>query len=702
MRNIQIRFYLITSLFIHSLLCKAAIVPAQVLPTTTLSTKYKSIDSIYTRSKKVFSNQVNPNWISESSSFWYENNNQSGKQYVYIDCTSGNKQIFSSYEDLQQFIKPQPTSDTNGLESKVHTPENKLISPNQKYTVTIYNNNIWITDQKSGVKTQLSYNGAPNNGFSSEIHWSPSSEFFVAMQVLEAPQRTIPLIESTPSDQLQPRLKWINYNKPGDVLSIATPRLFSAKTLQEIPLNLKDYKHQYWLNFTGWNKESSAFTFEFNERGHQRYEVTLVDTTGNVKPIVKETSKTFIHYYKNYRYTTSDEKQLFWISERDGWRHLYRFDANTGKLTNQITKGNWVVRDVVWVDEANQTFLFKASGINKNEDPYNIHLCKIKWDGSGFEDLTPEQANHIIKVAPNKQYVVDCYSRPDMPTISVLRTITGKVITELEKADISELQKEGWTMPEVFSAKGRDGATDIWGTIFRPSHFNESKTYPVIEFIYAGPHDSHVNKNFEAYNHLTSRLCELGFIVVTIDGMGTANRSKAFHDVCWRNLKDAGFPDRIAWIKAAATKYKQLNIDNVGIYGYSAGGQSALGALLFHNDFYKVAVALCGCHDNRMDKIWWNEQWMGYPIGEWYTQSSNVVNAHLLKGKLMLINGEIDDNVDPASSLQVVKALINANKSFEMMYMPGYGHSLGGPYEMRLIHDFFVKNILHLSPPERN
>lgn len=702
MRNIQIRFYLITSLFIHSLLCKAAIVPAQVLPTTTLSTKYKSIDSIYTRSKKVFSNQVNPNWISESSSFWYENNNQSGKQYVYIDCTSGNKQIFSSYEDLQQFIKPQPTSDTNGLESKVHTPENKLISPNQKYTVTIYNNNIWITDQKSGVKTQLSYNGAPNNGFSSEIHWSPSSEFFVAMQVLEAPQRTIPLIESTPSDQLQPRLKWINYNKPGDVLSIATPRLFSAKTLQEIPLNLKDYKHQYWLNFTGWNKESSAFTFEFNERGHQRYEVTLVDTTGNVKPIVKETSKTFIHYYKNYRYTTSDEKQLFWISERDGWRHLYRFDANTGKLTNQITKGNWVVRDVVWVDEANQTILFKASGINKNEDPYNIHLCKIKWDGSGFEDLTPEQANHIIKVAPNKQYVVDCYSRPDMPTISVLRTITGKVITELEKADISELQKEGWTMPEVFSAKGRDGATDIWGTIFRPSHFDESKTYPVIEFIYAGPHDSHVNKNFEAYNHLTSRLCELGFIVVTIDGMGTANRSKAFHDVCWRNLKDAGFPDRIAWIKAAATKYKQLNIDNVGIYGYSAGGQSALGALLFHNDFYKVAVALCGCHDNRMDKIWWNEQWMGYPIGEWYTQSSNVVNAHLLKGKLMLINGEIDDNVDPASSLQVVKALINANKSFEMMYMPGYGHSLGGPYEMRLIHDFFVKNILHLSPPERN
>lgn len=702
MRNIQIRFYLITSLFINSPLCNAVTIPVATLPTTTLNAKYKSIDSIYTRSKKVFNNQVNPNWILESNSFWYERNNRSGKQYVYIDCTNGNKQIFSSYEDLQQFIKPQTADKTKDVESKGRTPENKLISPNQKYTVTIYNNNIWITDQKSGVKTQLSYNGAPNNGFSPEIYWSPSSEFFVAMQVLEAPQRTIPLIESTPSDQLQPRLKWINYNKPGDVLSIATPRLFSAKTLEEIPLNLKDYKHQYWLNFTGWNKESSAFTFEFNERGHQRYEVTLVDTTGNVKPIVKETSKTFIHYYKNYRYTTSDEKQLFWISERDGWRHLYRFDASSGKLTNQITKGNWVVRDVVWIDEANQTILFKASGINKNEDPYNIHLCKIKWDGSGFEDLTPEQANHIVTVAPNKQYVVDCYSRPDMPTISVLRTITGKVITELEKADISELQKEGWTMPEVFSAKGRDGATDIWGTIFRPSHFDESKTYPVIEFIYAGPHDSHVNKNFEAYNHLTSRLCELGFIVVTIDGMGTANRSKAFHDVCWRNLKDAGLPDRIAWIKAAATKYKQLNIDNVGIYGYSAGGQSALGALLFHNDFYKVAVALCGCHDNRMDKIWWNEQWMGYPIGEWYAQSSNVVNAHLLKGKLMLINGEIDDNVDPASSLQVVKALINANKSFEMMYMPGYGHSLGGPYEMRLIHDFFVKNILHLSPPDRN
>ena len=255
-------------------------------------------------------------------------------------------------------------------------------------------------------------------------------------------------------------------------------------------------------------------------------------------------------------------------------------------------------------------------------------------------------------------------------------------------------------MPEVFCAKGRAGQTDIWGNIYRPMHFDASKSYPVVEFIYAGPHDSHVDKDFKPAHHLVSKLVELGFIVVSIDGMGTSNRSKAFHDVCWKNLKDAGFPDRIAWMKAAGAKYKYMDLNRVGIYGWSAGGQNAMAALLFHNDFYKVAVALCGCHDNRMDKIWWNEQWMGYPIDVSYSTSSNVDNAYRLKGKLLLINGELDDNVDPASTLQVVSALMKANKNFEQLYLPGKTHSLGGPFEMHKMHDFFVKNLLGQEPPE--
>lgn len=263
--------------------------------------------------------------------------------------------------------------------------------------------------------------------------------------------------------------------------------------------------------------------------------------------------------------------------------------------------------------------------------------------------------------------------------------------------------KQEIRFPESFKAKGRDGTTDIYGIIIRPVNFDPAKKYPVIENIYAGPHSSFVPKNFRPLYGEMSQLAELGFIVVQIDGMGTSNRSKAFHDICWKNLKDAGFPDRILWIKAAAEKYSYMDTDRVGIYGGSAGGQNAAGAVLFHPEFYKVAVAACGCHDNRMDKIWWNEQWMGWPIGNEYAESSNTENAWRLKGKLLLINGEMDDNVDPASTEQLVNALIKAKKEFEYVFVPGARHiSNGGNYGTRKRRDFFVKNLLGVIPPDWN
>jgi dipeptidyl aminopeptidase/acylaminoacyl peptidase len=271
---------------------------------------------------------------------------------------------------------------------------------------------------------------------------------------------------------------------------------------------------------------------------------------------------------------------------------------------------------------------------------------------------------------------------------------------QLEKADIGGLQKTGYTFPEVFTAKGRDSKTDIWGIIVRPSNFDPARKYPVIEYIYAGPHSAFVPKAFNVNNRQMQELAELGFVVVQIDGMGTSHRSKAFHDVCWRNLKDAGFPDRILWMKAAAQKYAALDLSRVGVYGTSAGGQSAAGAVLFHPEFYKVAVSSAGCHDNRMDKIWWNEQWMGFPIGAHYAESSNIENAHKLTGKLMLIVGEMDDNVDPSSTYQLVNALIKANKNFEFLMVPGMGHSSGGDYGERKRRDFFVKHLLGVDPPE--
>lgn len=269
---------------------------------------------------------------------------------------------------------------------------------------------------------------------------------------------------------------------------------------------------------------------------------------------------------------------------------------------------------------------------------------------------------------------------------------------ELEEGDASALFAKDWKMPEVFTAKGRDGVTDIWGMIVRPTNFDPSNKYPVIEYIYAGPHSSFVPKSFSSNPSGVAALAELGFIVVQIDGMGTSNRSKAFHDVCYQNLKDAGFLDRIAWMKAAAQKYKYMDLRRVGIYGTSAGGQSSAGALLFHPEFYKVAVSSCGCHDNRMDKIWWNEQWMG-KMGEHYAASSNTVHAANLKGKLLLIVGELDDNVDPASTYQFVDALIKSKKDFDFLMIPGMGHSSGGEFGERKRRDYFVKHLLGVTPP---
>jgi dipeptidyl aminopeptidase/acylaminoacyl peptidase len=340
--------------------------------------------------------------------------------------------------------------------------------------------------------------------------------------------------------------------------------------------------------------------------------------------------------------------------------------------------------------------------MHAGKDPYLVHYFRINFDGTGLTALTEADANHTLSFSSDQKFYVDTWSRVDQPTVSELRrTEDRKILTALERADVSELTKAGWRAPEVFSAMGRDGKTDIWGIIHRPTNYDPLKKYPVIENIYAGPHSSHVPKTFSAYNQMQA-LAELGFIVVQIDGMGTSNRSKAFHDVAWKNLGDAGFPDRILWHKAVAAKYRYYDITRVGIYGTSAGGQNSLGALLFHPEFYKVCVSSCGCHDNRMDKIWWNEQWMGWPLGEHYAASSNVDNAHKLQGKLLLILGELDTNVDPASTMQVVNALIKADKVFDFIEIPGAGHTNGGAYGDQKRYDFFVQHLLEVKPPDWN
>jgi len=603
--------------------------------------------------------------------------------------------------------RPQGQAGNNRAWSEINSfqGDRPVNSPDGKWIAFLREYNVYIRAVKNEKEViQLSFDGSPGEYYSSSFSWSPDSKHIATTKVRPAKEHTVYLIESSPVDQLQPKLHSRNYLKPGDALQQRQPFIFSVDSRKLMPADPVSIANQYAITNPVWRRDSRSVSFEYNQRGHQQYKVLELDITGTTRELVNETSASFIDYSgKKYRYDLQDGKEMIWSSERDGWNHLYLYDGN-GKVKNQITKGNWVVRRVVKVDEAKRSILFEASGKQDGIDPYFIQYYRINFDGSGLTALTSENGNHTAYFSPDDNYFVDVYSRIDAPPVATLKNATnGSVVMDLEKADIAQLFKTGWKLPEVFVSKARDGVTDIWGMIIRPSNFDPNKKYPVIEYIYAGPHSFFVPKNFVTDSRGSlHELAELGFIVVQCDGMGTNGRSKAFLDICWKNLKDGGFPDRILFMQAAAKKYPYMNLDKVGIFGNSAGGQNSMGALLFHPDFYKVAVSSSGCHDNRMDKIWWNEQWMGYPIGAHYAESSNVTHASKLKGKVLLILGEMDENVDPSSTKQLMNALIKSNKNFDFIEIPGMGHSLGGDYGEHKRRDFFVKHLLGVDPPEWN
>lgn len=591
------------------------------------------------------------------------------------------------------------------------------LSPDGKWMAFIENYNVAIRPFGGDKRTHLSTDGSEGNYYDgASLAWSPDSTKLVAYRIRPGYRRLVHYVSSSPEDQLQPQHWAIQYAKPGDLLDLEQPVLFDLRSQKQINIDARLFPNPYDMSDLVWRKDSRAFTFEYNQRGHQVYRVIEVDAqTGQARAVVSEEPSTFFYYNrsaatlqagKRYRHDLADGREMVWMSERDGWNHLYLLDGATGAVTTQITRGAWPVRHVIKVDEEKRQVWFSAGGMQAGTDPYFQHYYRINLDGTGLTPLTTADANHTVEFSADMKYFVDHYSRVDLPSVLELGGTEGGSVSPvpIEKGDITALVKLGWQAPEVFVAKGRDGVTDIWGLAWKPRAFDPAKTYPVIEYIYAGPHGTHTPKSFSAFTGMQAQ-AELGFIVVQMDGMGTSNRSKAFHDVAWQDLKDAGFPDRIRWHQAFAAKHPWYDITRVGIYGGSAGGQNAMGALLFHPAFYKVAVSYAGCHDNRMDKIWWNEQWMGWPIGPQYAASSNVDHAHRLQGKLLLIVGELDTNVDPASTLQVVNALMKAGKNFDFLLIPGAEHNAGrggeyGDYGERKRFDFFVRHLLGQHPPE--
>ena len=566
--------------------------------------------------------------------------------------------------------------------------------PAPRAQVTARDGDLWI-ERPGEDPEQLTTDARPGSGWRPHVIFSPDGRFFLARKI-DAPQKhPVHMLEVMPDDQVEPILRTHQYLKPGD--QIARPHLavFEVDTGRRIDLDPELAPNPWSINEVRWHPDEARARMLYNQRGHQVLRLLEIDAiSGDSRVLIDETSDTFIDYAgKRFLHIMEDGDRAIWMTERSGWNHLEMVDLVTGERT-PITSGDWVVRAVDDVDEDAGTMRIRALGLDADQDPYHVHHAMVDLESGALIRLTEGDGTHELEFAPDGRHYIDRWSRVDLPPVHELRrTRDGSLVAVLAEADHAPLLASGWREPVRFSAKGRDGRTDIWGVIITPRDFDPDQSYPVVEQIYAGPHGHFVPKKFNR-NSRMREVAELGMVVVQIDGMGTNWRSKAFHDVAWKNLGDSGFPDRIAWMKAAAETRPWMDLDRVGIYGGSAGGQSAMRALLAHGDFYDAAVADCGCHDNRMDKIWWNELWMGWPIGDHYAEQSNVTNAHRLEGDLLLILGGMDRNVDPASTLQVVEALVQADKDFEFILMPSGGHGAGGsPYGWRRTLDFLRRHL---------
>ncbi len=657
------------------------------------------LDSIAPRS--IFKASVRPHWSTDGHSFWYRNiGPDSAKEFVQVDLQKGTRTILA-----------QQPKDSGIWRTNFHRQEDSRwgdfstdsTSPDGKWVAYIKNGNVYARPVGGGEAVAFTTDGDTTKPYGG-LAWSPDSKYVVGYHINPVEDTPVYYVLSSVKGTTRGQLKSHPYKQPGDPFTTYEMFLFtlSDKKAHKVNTPLIDFFAAPALHWR-WH-DSRYFTFERVERGHQRFRIFEVDAqTAQTRTVVDEQTNTFIYESRLFTHYLPETNELIMSSEKDGWQHLYLVDLLTGKQKKEITSGEWIVRGVDSIDAKKREIWFSASGMNPGEDPYYIHYYRIGLDGNHLVSLTPEKANHIVTFSPDRKYYLDAASEIDVPTVTTLRRTTdGQKVLTVETADASRYLAAGLRFPEPFHAKGRDGITDIWGVVVRPANFDSTKSYPVVENIYAGPQDAFVPKDFTSRYGEMQSIAQLGFIVVQIDGMGTANRSKAFHDVCWKNLADAGFPDRILWIKALAARYPYVDATRVGLYGTSAGGQNALGGLLFHPEFYTAAVASCGCHDNRIDKQWWNEQWMGYPVGKHYDEQSNVTNAGKLRGALLLMVGEADNNVPPESTYRVADALIKSGKVFEFLPLPGMDHTDGGPYGRMERRDFFVRHLLGVEPPLRN
>jgi len=643
-----------------------------------------------------------------------------GKQYKFDTKTS---QISP---DNSTMIAPVNGNGFRGRRGGSRS-SNEILSPDGNKAAFIKDYNLWVRDTKSGAQTQLTTDGVKYNGYATDnagwassdrpiLIWSPDSKKIATFQQDERNCSDMYLVSTKVG---APTLTQWKNPLPGDkevamlrrvIIDVDNPKVISLSVAPDPHRSTlsDDIKGGAGWADVYWSDDASKLVFVSTNRDHKQEKVRIADAnTGAVREIFEETVKTqFESGWEsvNWRYL-SKTNEILWFSERDNWGHLYLYDATTGKLKNQITKGDFVVTAVEKVDEKNRVVYFTVDGLQP-ENPYFCQLCKIGFDGKGFTVLTPGPGNHIATISPAGNYVTDTYSKPDVPAVTVLRNMQGKQVMELDRTDISKLLATGWKPVIPFSVKAHDGKTDIYGMMWTPTKLDPSKKYPIIDYIYPGPQGGSIGSSPNAWSFSVNArdnqaLAELGFIVVAIEGTSNPLRSKSFHDMSYGNMADNTLSDQVTGIKQLAERYPYIDINRVGIWGHSGGGFVTAGAMFRYPDFFKVGISESGNHDNRNYEDNWGERYNGLMANSDYDAQANENLAKNLKGKLMLAHGLMDNNVPPQNTLLVVEALEKAGKSFDLVVFPNSAHGYGpySSYMMRRRWDYFVKNLLGAEPP---
>lgn len=604
------------------------------------------------------------------------------------------------------------------------------VSPDGKREAFIRDWNLWVRDVATGAETQLTTDGVKDFGYATNnagwVHddsailvWSPDSSKIATFQQDQRKTSTMALVGTNVG---APKIETWKYPFVGDKdITMIERVVIDVPSKNVVRLKMPPDQHRSTQCddvscFGGWEdvqwaKDGRSIGFASTSRDHQKTWLRTADAaTGEVRDVFQEDAKNWFESginAINWRYLP-ESNEILWWSQRSNWGHLYLYDLATGKLKRQVTEGEWNVAEVVRLDPESRTVWFTGVNREAGHHPYHQHLYRVNLDGGDPVLLSPEDAQHAFKLSKDGKYVVDTYSTTAVPPVTVLRDAQdGKVLAEVAKADIARLTAAGWVAPEPIVVKARDGRTDLYGMLFKPSNFDPSKKYPIVNYIYPGPQVGSVRTYGFAPSHGDNQaLAELGFVVVAIDGMGTPYRSKAFHDAYAKNIGDNTLPDQVTGMQQLAKRYPWIDLTRVGIWGHSGGGNATGTAMFRYPEFFKVGIAESGNHENRNYEDDWAEKWQGLLTTSKdgktnYDDQANQSHAPKLKGKLLLMHGMMDDNVPPQNTLLVVDALIKANKDFDLLLLPNARHGYGeySPYVMRKRWDYFVENLLGAEHP---